>query len=40
MIVSDSWLDACGKAGQFLPAKAYLVKDKSAERQHMFALAK
>lgn len=34
MIVSDSWLDACGKAGYFLPAKSYLVKDKAAERQH------
>ena len=40
MIVSDNWLDACGKAGYFLPAKSYLVKDKAAERQHGFSLEK
>lgn len=40
MIVSDNWLDACGKAGYFLPAKSFLVKDKAAERQHGFSLEK
>jgi hypothetical protein len=38
MIVSDNWLNACGKAGYFLPAKSYLVKDKPAERLHNFSL--
>lgn len=38
MIVSDHWLDECGKAGYFLPAKSYLVKDKAAEKQHSFSL--
>ena len=40
MIVSDNWLDACAKAGYFLPAKGYLVKDRNAERQHGFSLIK
>ena len=40
MIVSDSWLDQCAKAGRFIPAKGYLIKDKSAERLHRFSLAK
>jgi len=38
--VSDSWLDRCGAQRKFLPAEPFLVKDRSAERQHKFSLSR
>jgi len=40
LIVSDSWLDRCGAQRKFLPAEPFLVKDRSAERQHKFSLSR
>ena len=39
-IVNDQWLDHCREEGRFLPPEAYLVKDRTAERQHKFSLSK
>ena len=36
--MSDSWLTASNKAGHFLAAEDFLIKDKAAEKQHHFSL--
>eukprot|EP00731_Ephydatia_muelleri_P031520 Em0023g27a len=37
-IVSSRWLDQCQVHGAFLPADGFLLKDRTAERQHNFSL--
>jgi hypothetical protein len=39
-IVNDQWLGACGMEGRFVATETYLVKDRTAERQHKFSLSK
>ena len=37
-IINTSWLDRCREEGCFIPAEAFIVKDKSSERTHKFVL--
>ena len=38
--MNDQWLTHCREEGRFLPSEGYLVKDRTAERQHKFSLSK
>ncbi len=40
LIVSSNWLSESALAGQFLPAKPFIIKDRSSERQFNFSLVK
>eukprot|EP00118_Oscarella_pearsei_P022536 m.261543 g.261543 ORF g.261543 m.261543 type:complete len:678 (+) comp40447_c1_seq58:1507-3540(+) len=37
-IVSTKWLDACKKAGKFIDASSYILRDLASEREHSFQL--
>ena len=39
-IVSHHWLALCHSQGRFLPTHSYLIKDRTAERQHKFSLSR